>query len=84
MHLSASTSNKPFIKVIAFLGLIIILFWIASFFPDLVLTLIISILIAFILKPLVRFLEFKFNMKRGIAIGLVFLLVGGIVVVHID
>ncbi|MGD1045912.1 MAG: AI-2E family transporter [Bacteroidota bacterium] len=80
MHLSASTSNKPFLKVIAFLGLIIFLFWIASFFPDLVLTLIISILVAFILRPLVRILEFKFNLKRGIAIGVVFFLVGGIVV----
>ena len=80
MHASASTSNKPFVKVIAFLGLIIFLFWIASFFPDLVLTLIISTLVAFILKPIVRFLEFKLNLKRGVAIGIVFFLVGGIVV----
>ena len=80
MFASTSTSNKPLIKVIAFLGLIIILFWIASFFPDLVLTLLFSTLIAFVLRPLVRFLEFKFNMNRGAAIGVVFLLVGGIVV----
>ena len=80
MHLSTSTHNKPLVKVIAFLGLIIFLFWIASFFPDLVLTLIISTLVAFILRPLVRVLEFKFNMKRGVAIGIIFLLVGGIVV----
>jgi predicted PurR-regulated permease PerM len=77
---STSTSNKPLLKVIAFLGIIIILFWIASFFPDLVLTLILSTLIAFILRPLVRFLEFKFNLKREASIGLVFILVGGIVV----
>ena len=80
MLLSTSTSNKPFIKVIAFLGLIIFLFWIASFFPDLVLSLIISMLAAFMLKPLVRFIESKFNLKRVVAIGLVFLLVGGIVI----
>jgi putative permease len=80
MHGSTSSSNRPLIKVLAFLGLIIFIFWIASFFPDLVLTLISSILIAFILRPLVRFLEFKFNFKRGVAIGLVFILVGGIVV----
>lgn len=80
MHLSTSTSNKPFLKVIAFLGLIIFLFWIASFFPDLVLTLLLSALVAFILKPLVRFMEFRFSLKRGVAIGVVFLLVGGIVV----
>jgi predicted PurR-regulated permease PerM len=77
MPVSASPSNKPFLKVIAFLGLIILLFWIVSFFPDLVLMLIISTLAAFILRPLVRLLEFKLNLKRGIAIGMVFLLVGG-------
>jgi putative permease len=80
MYLPMSTHNKPFVKVIAFLALIILFFWIASFFPDLVLTVICSILIAFILRPLVRILEFKFNLKRGAAIALVFVLVGGIVV----
>jgi len=80
MHLSTSPENKPFVKVIAFLGFIIFLFWIASFFPDLVLTLIISALIAFILKPLVRFLEFKFNLRRGVAIIFIFFLVGGFVI----
>ncbi len=80
MHLSASTSNKPFLKVLAFLALIIFLFWIASFFPDLILTLIVSTLVAFILKPLVWFLESRLSLKRGVAIGIVFLLVGGIVV----
>ncbi|RPI01974.1 MAG: AI-2E family transporter [Ignavibacteriae bacterium] len=78
MHGSTSISNKPFIKVVASLGLIILLFWIASFFPDLVLTLILSSLIAFILRPFVRFLEFRFNLKRGVAIALVFIFVGGI------
>jgi putative permease len=80
MLLSPSTVNKPFVKVLLFLGLIIFGFWIASFFPDLVLTLIISTLTAFILKPLVRVLEFRLNLRRGFAIGIVFLLVGGITV----
>jgi len=80
MHGPLSSSNKPFLKVLAFLGLIIFIFWIASFFPDLVLTLIFSTLIAFILKPLVRFMEFKLNLKRGVAITVVFIFVGGIVV----
>jgi putative permease len=75
LHIS---SNKPFVKVLAFLVLIIIAFWVASFFPDIVLTLIVSTLTAFVLKPLVRILEFRFGMKRGIAIGMVFLFVGGI------
>ena len=58
MHLLHFSSNKPFIKVLAFLGLIIFGFWVASLFPDLVLTLVVSMLVAFILKPLVHFLEF--------------------------
>ncbi len=78
MQTSNSISNKPFVKVALIIGLIIIAFWIASFFPDLVLTLIISTLIAFILKPLVRFLEFRFGLKRWFAIAVVFLLAGGI------
>jgi len=80
MQLSHSISNKPFIKVVVIIGLIILGFWIASFFPDLVLTLIISTLTAFILKPLVRFLEFRFGLKRWFAIAVVFLLVGGMAV----
>jgi putative permease len=80
MHVSHSISNKPFVKVVIIVGLIILGFWIASFFPDLVLTLIISTLTAFILKPLVRFLEFRFGLQRGFAIAAVFLLVGGMVV----
>jgi putative permease len=75
-----SVSNKPFVKVIVISGLIIIGFWIASFFPDLVLTLLISTLTAFILKPLVRFFEFRLNLKRGLAVALVFMLTGGIIV----
>lgn len=78
MQISHSISNKPFVKVVFIIGLIILGFWIASFFPDLVLTLIISTLAAFILKPLVRFLEFRFTLKRWVAITIVFLLIGGI------
>ena len=80
MQLSHSISNRPLIKVIAFLGLIIIGFWLASYFPDLVLTLIISTLIAFVLRPIVRFLEFRLGLRRSIAIAIVFFLVGGIIV----
>jgi putative permease len=78
MQITHSTSNKPFVKVLAIVGLIILGFWIASFFPDLVLTLIISTLIAFLLKPLVRFFEFHFGFRRGVSIAIVFFLVGGI------
>jgi putative permease len=70
---SSIISNKPLIKVLAFVALIIISFWIASFFPDLVLTLVLSILIAFVLKPLVHILEFRFGFKRWVAVSSVFL-----------
>ena len=69
------SSNKPFLKVLFLTALIIASFWIASYFPDLVLTIIISVLLAFILKPIVRFLEFRLALKRGIAIALVFLFI---------
>jgi putative permease len=80
MLLSHSLDNKPFVKVLAIVCLIILGFWIASFFPDLVITLIISTLTAFILKPLVQFLEYRFGVKRWIAITSIFLIVGGMVV----
>ena len=73
------SSNKPFLKVLFLIALIIVSFWIASYFPDLVLTIIISVLLAFILKPIVRFLEFRLAIKRSIAIALVFLFIGGII-----
>ena len=52
-------------------------FWISSYFPDLVLTLIISTLTAFVLKPVVVFLEFRLGLRRSLAIAVVFLLAGG-------
>lgn len=70
-------SNRPFIKVLGLLALVIISFWVASQFPDLVITLIISLLAAFVLKPLVTFLEFRIGLRRSISIGIVFLVVGG-------
>ena len=74
----ASTSNRPFLKVSFLLGIIIVGFWLASFFPDLVLTLILSTLVAFVLKPVVRFLEFRLGLRRSLSIFVVFLLSGGL------
>jgi putative permease len=79
MRPSHSTSNKPLLKVIFSLGLIVIAFWVASLFPDLVLTLIVSTLVAFILRPLVRVLEYRLGLRRGFAVAIVFFVVGGIV-----
>ncbi|MGD0036807.1 MAG: AI-2E family transporter [Bacteroidota bacterium] len=80
-RLMPATSNRPMIKVLFILGIIILGFWIISFFPDLVLTLIFSILTAFILRPLVTLLEFQFGIRRIFSVSIVFLLVGGTLIV---
>ena len=68
---------NPLAKVVLLVALIAFGFWIASFFPDLVLALIISALAAFILSPFVKALEGRLGMKRIPAIILSFLTVGG-------
>ena len=75
--MTSHPSNRPFLKVAALLAVIIICFWIASYFSGLVLTLIVSGLSAFVLRPLVRFLEFRFGMRRSFSIAVVFLIAGG-------
>jgi predicted PurR-regulated permease PerM len=76
-HLMTAASNRPMVKVLFLLGIIICFFWIISFFPDLVLTLLFSVLSAFILRPYVAFLEFRFGVRRSFSVSIVFLLVGG-------
>lgn len=70
--------NRPFLKASGLVALLIAVFWITSFFPDLVLALIASSLLAFILKPLVKFFESRVGMRRTISILTVFLSVGGV------
>jgi putative permease len=79
--MTTATSNRPAIKVGVLLAIILASFWVASYFPNLVLMLIISALAAFILRPIVTFLEFRLGLRRSISIALVFLAVGGILVV---
>lgn len=70
-------ANRPFLKVAALLAIIITCFWIASFFSNLVITLIISGLTAFVMRPLVKLLEFRLGLRRSLSIAIVFLLAGG-------
>jgi predicted PurR-regulated permease PerM len=70
------TSNRPLLKVSFLVGTIIVAFWLASFFPDVVISLIISLLVAFVLKPFVKFLEFRLGMRRSLAILAVFIVFG--------
>lgn len=72
-----ATASHALTRVALLLGLIILCFWIASFFPDLVLALIISALAAFILHPVVALIENRLGLKRTPAIALAFLTVGG-------
>jgi predicted PurR-regulated permease PerM len=70
-------SNRPFLKVLGALTIVVISFWVLSQFPDIVITLIISGLLAFVLRPLVTFLEFRIGLRRSLSIATVFLVVGG-------
>lgn len=75
--MSSAQSNRPFVKVAALIAIILICFWIASYFSGLVMTLIVAGLSAFVLRPLVRLLEFRFGMRRSLSIAIVFLFAGG-------
>jgi putative permease len=75
-----ATSNRPAIKVATLLAIILVSFWIATYFPNLVITLIASALAAFVLKPLVNVLEFRFGLRRSLAIAFVFITTGAILV----
>jgi putative permease len=74
VHLKNAKSNKPLLKVLFLLSVIVFVFWIASFFPDLVLTLVLSLFLAFLLHPYVIFLEFRLGIRRLYSVILVFLL----------
>ena len=80
-HFMTASSNRPMVKVLFLLGIIICGFWVSSFFPDLVLTLIVSMLSAFILRPLVAFLEFQIGLRRIYSVSIVFIIVGGSLIV---
>ncbi|HOV98639.1 MAG TPA: AI-2E family transporter [Bacteroidota bacterium] len=72
------TPNKPLIKVTFILSLIIICLIVASFFPELVFILILSVLFALVLEPFVHFLEYRAGLKRIFAVLISFVVVGGI------
>ncbi|HTY38638.1 MAG TPA: AI-2E family transporter [Bacteroidota bacterium] len=75
-----ATPSHPIVKVAVLIGAIALSVWIASFFPDLVLALILSGLAAFILGPFVSAVESRFGMKRVPAIITTFVTVGGAIV----
>lgn len=70
-------SNKPAQKVAFLLGVLLASFWVASFFPELMITLVSALLLSLILRPLVSLFERRLGMRRSIAILIVFTVFGG-------
>jgi putative permease len=73
--------SHPSVKVGLLLFLIAGCFAIASLFPTLLAALILSLLFAFILRPLVRYLEVHLGFHRTFSIVCVFLVVGGVLTI---
>ena len=74
------SSNRPLLKASIIVTILALSFWIASYFPELVFALILSCLAAFILHPLVKFVELRLGLKRIFSVLGVFVVVGGIVI----
>ena len=70
--------HRPLLKAAGIIACLTLACTLSTFFPNLLLTLIVSGLSAFILRPIVRALEFHFGMRRAVAIALVFVTVGGL------
>jgi predicted PurR-regulated permease PerM len=79
--MTPSTENRPILKVLVLLGIAAGAFWLAAWFPDVVLTLIFAVLMAFVLKPLVVLFEFRLGMRRALSVIAVFLLLGAMTAV---
>ncbi len=70
-------SNRPIFKVSLLVALLAFAFAVTSLFPSVMWAMIISALLTFLLRPIVRFLELRVGMTRAAAILVVFLAVGG-------
>jgi putative permease len=68
-------STHPTAKVAVLLTILLAAFSLACLFPSILVALILGILLAFVLRPPVRFLEIHVGMNRSISIVIVFLLV---------
>jgi predicted PurR-regulated permease PerM len=73
-------SSRPFVKVSLLLCLLIVVFTAATFVPYVMWMVIISSLLAFILKPIVKYLELRVGLQRVPAVVALFLLIGGVLV----
>lgn len=71
-----SPANHPSLKVAFLLAVLVVCFWIAGLFPTLLVAIIASLLLAFILRSPVRYLEIHLGIRRTISVAFVFLVVG--------
>ena len=71
-------TNRPALKVSLLLVMLMSSFYLAGLFPSLLVAIIVSLLIAFLLKPFVRYLEVHVGIQRTFSIVCVFLIVGGL------
>ena len=70
-----ATSDHALVRVSVLIVLLILLMWIATLFPDLLLAFIISGLSAFVVSPIVSLLENRIGLRRVPAIVITFLLI---------
>jgi len=67
--------HRPSVKVTALLLALSAMFGVACLFPSLLIALTIALLLAFVLNPLVRYLEITVGLKRTLSVVIVFLAV---------
>ena len=73
-----TVQKRPSFKV-AFLLLVLVgIFTLAGLFPTLLVAIIISLLLAFVLRPFVKYLELHVGLHRMLSIACVFLIVGAL------
>jgi putative permease len=70
-------THRPLLKTLLILSILLTGFGVASFFPNVVADLIFSILTAFVLNPVVTFLESRFRIRKSLAAFLVIFFVAG-------
>ncbi len=70
-------AHRPFLKTLILLVILLTCFWFASFFPNVVADLILSVLTAFALKPVVTVIELRLKIRRRLAAFIVIFFIAG-------
>ena len=70
--------NHPSLKVALLLAMLVGCFYVAALFPTLLVAIMISFLVAFVLKPSVTYLEVHIGFHRSVSIAFLFFVLGSI------